>query len=121
MSRGRIALDQESFAVDCASGLYTQEELASRHGVSKSLVNKIVSGQRRPEVRDMIDSARQEACQWAEERLTRLIRGAVGVLEAGLMGEGTHVAIRAACEILNRTIGRPALGTGLRRAPAELA
>jgi transcriptional regulator with XRE-family HTH domain len=108
MPRKRTALDEESFAADSASGLYTQKELAERHGVSESLVGKIARGQRRPEVREMVAAARDQACQRIQDRLTKLMDRAVGVLERAMSGKGSHLAIRAASEVLNRTIGRPA-------------
>ena len=51
MPRKRKSLNEDVFVEDCASGMYTHQQLADRHGISLSLAKQIASGQRRPELR----------------------------------------------------------------------
>jgi transcriptional regulator with XRE-family HTH domain len=112
MSRGRIALDQESFAADCASGLYTQEALAAKHGVSVSLINQIARGVRRPGLAERAAAVREETFRLAEQQLLGLVEVAIGMLGVAMAGGASPTALRAAQEVLNRTLGKVGSGRG---------
>ena len=66
-------MDEQAFAVDCASGMYTQAELARRHSISVSLARKMIAGERRPWVKKMIDEARHVALERAAHKLDGLL------------------------------------------------
>ena len=105
MPRGRVPFDEEAFAEDCASGRYSQGQLAEKYGISRSLVNKIVCGRRRPDVREMIDAARQAARQRTKCRLTALLEKAVATIERSLDRPLDSVTLAAAREVLDRALG----------------
>jgi transcriptional regulator with XRE-family HTH domain len=108
MANKKVSLDEAEFAADCALGMYTQEELAARHGVSKSTVGKMISGQRRPEVRKLIAVAREHAAARAKQRVADLLVRAVDVVGELMNSDRPNVALAAAREMLNRGLGRPA-------------
>jgi hypothetical protein len=107
MARQRVKVDEVALAGDFVTGMYTQSELAAKYGLSRSAVEKIVSGRRRPDVQRMIETARQAAAGRAKERLAELLSPALGVLARAMEGEPSGRAISAAKAVLDRTLGRP--------------
>jgi len=106
MSGKRIELDEEAFAADWASGMYTQGNMAARYGVSLSLVKKITSGRRRPALHARIEEVRKAARRRTERGLIGLLDQAVETLKRAMAGEATATALAAAKEVLNRAMGR---------------
>ena len=111
----RTDIDEELLAADLASGFYTQEQLARRHGVSVSLIGKIARGQRHAGVAQQVERIRWAVAGRAERRLAGLVEPAIDVLAAALRGEATPTALRAAQEILNRALGK----AGAKKPPPE--
>jgi transcriptional regulator with XRE-family HTH domain len=107
MARQRVKVDEVALAGDFVTGMYSQSELAAKYGLSRSAVEKIVSGRRRPDVQRMIETARQAAAGRAKERLAELLSPALGVLARAMEGEPSARAISAAKAVLDRTLGRP--------------
>ena len=106
MSEKRTEMDEDAFVEDLASGLYTQKQLAESYGMSLSLVKKIASGQRRPDLQKQIAAARQALCRQTQRQLVGLLEAAVGVLRTAMAGPATP-ALAAAREVFNRVLGKP--------------
>jgi hypothetical protein len=107
MPRKRIAMDEDAFVEDCASGLYTHRQLASRYGISLSLVRKILSGQRRPELVRRIAPDIDVGSQRAQRRLVALADKAMGVLSRAMDGPPTEATLAAARVVLDLALGEP--------------
>ena len=106
MATQRKSFDHAGFARDSASGLYSRSALAIKYGLSGSMVKKLLAGQRRPEVREMIESARAEARLQVQTRAVELVEEAVGTLARAMRSASDAVALAAAKEVLNRAAGR---------------
>jgi hypothetical protein len=119
MPRKRKAMNEDAFVEDFASGLYTQRQLAKKHGISLPLVQKIATGRRRPDLRERIDEARGALCRQSQQQLVGLLDAAVGVLRKAMAGPATP-ALAAAREVFNRVLGKPeAAGAVEARAAAD--
>jgi len=104
MAWQRKQFDEQAFAVDCASGMYTQAELARRHDVSLSLVRKMIAGERRPRVKKLIDEARHVALERAAHKLDGLLDEAVEVLRRLMGSDNDRVALAAAKEVIRLSV-----------------
>jgi len=104
MAAKRIEFDQQAFVLDYVSGRMTLPRLAAKYGISTSLASKIVSGQRRPEVVEMIEEALESDRRQTQHELVRLQRAAMRTLGKAMTGEPTGVSIAAAREVLKRTM-----------------
>ncbi|MGB2820235.1 MAG: hypothetical protein WBF17_04590 [Phycisphaerae bacterium] len=106
MPRKRKSLNEDVFVEDCASGMYTHQQLADKHGISLSLAKQIASGQRRPELQERIAAARKAACRRTEDRLIGLLGSAVEVLVRAMEGPTGAPALSAARAVFDRVLGR---------------
>jgi|GEM_PF-2585452 len=102
-------LNQSAFVADVVIGCMTQRELADRHGISVSEVGKLIRGERRPLVRQLIDDSRASACLRTQQRLLRLHDRAVAVIDQAVNGNGP-AAVAAAKWILQHSLPRFADG-----------
>jgi transcriptional regulator with XRE-family HTH domain len=96
-------IDSYAFANDVVSGRYTRRQIAERHGISPSLVAKIVHGKRRPDVTEAIGELLDATDEEIRHKWLRLRGDAVDTLAKAMRGEATGPAVTAAKEVLNRT------------------
>ena len=113
MGRKRIAMDEESFVVDCAAGFLTYAQLGAKYGISRHLAGRIARGERRCELGERIAAAKAAAKTCAERELTRLAGKAVDALRVALAGPPSTLSVAAAREVLNRVLGRTQSAAGL--------
>ena len=104
MAARPIEIDEAAFARDYVSGKFTVARLAARHGISKSLAEKMISGERRPEVSKRIDQAVAAARKHATRTLVSLQPAAIDALGKAMRGRSLAAAISAAKEVLSRTM-----------------
>ncbi len=111
MSPARLYLDEQDFARDVAVGHLGVEALARKHGMCRGYAHKLIKGQHRPDVARLIAELKAdlEATTKRETRrqLALLERKAVHTLEQAMDRPHTSVGLKAAQEVLNRTLDRP--------------
>lgn len=110
-------LDDRRFVDDYLSGQFTYSQLAERHGLSLSMVGKVIRGERRPRVAELIAAMADAASRQAKARLTGLLNKAINVLTAAMDRPGTPASLAAARLIITRGLAdpgrdRPARGRG---------
>ena len=104
MSNHRISLDTDAFVSDYVSGKFTIGQLAERYGISRSLVEKILNGRRRPEVAKMIRQSLSAARRRTRSRLTFVQDKAVETLCRAMDGQNNAAAVAAARDVLTRSL-----------------
>lgn len=105
MAQKRRKLDEDRFVRDYVIGGLTQAQLAAKHRLSSSQVGRLLRGQRRPDLlRRMKEAMAAQNCR-TESQLARLQPKAVTTLAKAMQGKASSVALSAAKEVLNRTLG----------------
>lgn len=107
MGNRQTNLDEYTFAVDVASGELTQKQIAKKHNISEVHVGEIVRGKSRPHVAEIITELAESSKEHAKARLSLLQDKAVGTVAEAMDGRKPPVALAAAKEVLNRTLGDP--------------
>ena len=108
MPARRVPLDEDTFVLEHVSGRYTNRALARRHGLSVSLVEKILRGERRAHLKVKIDAAVRVARRRAYRRLAGLVDQAVETLAKLMDGKfrgPAGPALAAAREVLRSILG----------------
>jgi len=117
----KICFDEEAFVADHVSGGLTIRQLAERYGLSYSLVEKILRGQRRPAIARRIDEAFDRSTGRLARQLTHLGGDALGALDRAMKGKAMGAAVLAAREVLSRVLGdKPGAEPLPRRHPVRL-
>jgi len=102
----RISMNEDLFVRDCAIGSLTYTQLASKYGISRESVGRIVRGERRRELAGRIAKVKSQAARYADRELTCLALEAVDVVRSAMAGSGEALALRAARDVLDRVLGR---------------
>jgi len=107
MPAKRKEINSCAFAEDFVSGDFTYRQLARKYQISLSLVGKIVSGKRRPEISEAIDQLIKDANRDTRRCWRGLRHKAVATLGNAMKGTANGTAVTAAKEVLNRTEPEP--------------
>jgi hypothetical protein len=111
MSPARLYFDEQEFARDVAVGHMGVKALARKHGMCRGYAHKLIKGQHRPDVAQLIAELRAdlEATTKRETRrqLALLESKAVRTLDRAMDRPHTTVGLKAAQEVLNRMLDRP--------------
>lgn len=100
----RRRLNQEKLVRDYLSGMFSYQELAKRHGVSPGQVGRLIRGERRPRIAEMIEQAVDSQRWQARRRIARLVEQAIEALAKALAGDAKPTTLSAAREVLNRVL-----------------
>jgi len=90
------------FAFDVACGGLNQAQLAERHGLSPSQVSKLIRGQSRPRIAEMIAEFAADNMRLLKIRLAGLQGKALDTLRAAMEERAEPAAVGAAKYILDR-------------------
>ena len=107
MANRKTNIDPYAFALDVVSGELTRSQIAEKWGISDDHVGEIIRGESRDDIGEIIRALGESAKEHARARLAMLQDMAVGTVLSAMLGDAKAVALQAAREVLNRTMGDP--------------